>query len=648
MYEVDVDRVLNGTFHKRLLNAYNSLKDNMNDETIEDFYTVYKDGKLSDILNHADIIFREPVKGLAFIDNLFNNPYVFIPPYKRKDVCDKLISSFKEICTNTRLPEEQKKRYDEALKNISKSCDDRKNTIILSRIETNDNLITQIMVLYDILNEESKKDNDRNYDFINKFFKDIIDGGKVRDSLPYAFDILPMVNMGLLSRLVEYTLSDENICYDNIAWIKLLSHDNINEKLSRCGNHWLEKRLNYIKNNSIKSILSKLSSLDGNKDFINSFDDAKSAISSMFNDDETVDTCRDLLNQKKSVSLIKTKSLLESIHESVYREYLDKSLYDDCTNPLVHELIGHNDVTIEHAFDYLEDKIGNLGEELFILNESIMDDIDNSIMYEFTRDGTPETVIRNRYKIFREEKKPEKNPPSEDDLRKLEEENDDFEDDDEVDTSNVKKTKEIDNPKSDDTNNKLVERTPKDTPEKPKESITRKIQNKAVDADVRMQKGMSNAQQGIKEVKNAVKAVARIPGNIIDGIKGKLDEWNKMDEDKRKAKMLEPGYRNDIHKRIMKLIKYGAAWKFLGPLLSIKAWFISKVYRGTIGKSLEKRNIRLRNELIAELDAEIEITNEKIQDAGSTGDQKQKYQLMRIKKKLEAERVRVQTNSSLM
>lgn len=646
MYEVDVDRVLNGTFHKRLLNAYNSLKDNMNDETIEDFYTVYKDGRLSDILNHADIIFREPVKGLDFIDNLFNNPYVFIPPYKRKDVNDKLMLTFKGICENTRLPEEQKKRYDEALQNISNSCYDRKNTIILSRVETDNHFVDSVNTLYDELNQESK--NNIIIDLVNNFFVDSINGGRVRNNLPYAFDILPMVNMGLLSRIVEYTLSDENICYDNIAWIKLLSYDHINDKLLRCGNHWLERRLNYIKNNSIKSILSKLTSLDGNTYFINSFYDAKSAISYLFDDDETVDTCKDLLNQKKSVSLIKTKSLLESIHESVYREYLDKSLHDDCENPLVHELIGHNDVTIEHAFDYLDDKIGDLGEELFILNESIMDDIDSSIMYEFTNDGTPTTVIRNHYKIFREEKKVDKNPPSEDDLRKLEEENDDFENDDEVDTSNVKKTKEIDNPKSDDTNNKLVERTPKDTPEKPKESLTRKIQNKAVDADVKMQKGMSNAQQGIKEVKNAVKAVARIPGNIIDGIKGKLDEWNKMDEDKRKAKMLEPGYRNDVHKRIMKLIKYGAAWKFLGPLLSIKAWFISKVYRGTIGKSIEKRNIRLRNELIAELDAEIEITNEKIQDAGSSGDQKQKYQLMRIKKKLEAERVRVQTNSSLM
>jgi len=647
MYEVDVDRVLNGTFHKRLLNAYNNLKENMNDETIEDFYTVYKDGTLSDILNHADIIFKEPIKGLPFIEDIFTNWYVFIPPYKRKEVCDNIISAFEKIIENTRLGEEQKKRYDEALYNMAKTCTDRKQTIVLSRIETDDNLRGLILVLYDtIYNEHDKESHD--FTYVNKFFTDIINNGKVRDALPYAFDILPVINIGLLSRIVEYALSDENICYDNIAWIKLISYDNINEKLLRCGNHWLEKRLNYIKNNSIKSILSKLSSLDGNKDFINSFDDAKSAISSLFDDDETVDACRGLLNQKKSVSLIKTKSLLESIHESVYREYLDKSLHDDCTNPLIHELIGHNDVTIEHAFDYLEDKIGDLGEELFILNESIMDDIDSSIMYEFTNDGTPTTVIRNHYKIFREEKKIDKNPPSEDDLRKLEEENDDFEDDDEVDTSNVKKTKEIDNPRSDDTNNKLVERNPKDTPEKPKESLTRKIQNKAIDTDVKMQKGMSNAQQGMKELKNAAKAVARIPGNIIDGIKGKLDEWNKLDEDKRKEKMLQPGYRNDIHKRIMKLIKYGAAWKFLGPLLSIKAWFISKVYKATIGKSLEKRDIRLRNELVAELDAEIEITNEKIQDAGSTGDQKQKYQLMRIKKKLEAERVRVQTNSSLM
>ena len=57
------------------------------------------------------------------------------------------------------------------------------------------------------------------------------------------------------------------------------------------------------------------------------------------------------------------------------------------------------------------------------------------------------------------------------------------------------------------------------------------------------------------------------------------------------------------------------------------------------------RTLRLRNELTAELETEIAVTDEKINDANANGDQKQKYELIRIKKKLEAEKVRVATNS---
>ena len=59
----------------------------------------------------------------------------------------------------------------------------------------------------------------------------------------------------------------------------------------------------------------------------------------------------------------------------------------------------------------------------------------------------------------------------------------------------------------------------------------------------------------------------------------------------------------------------------------------------------QDRNKRIKNELLVELDTEIQVTEEKIQDASSNGDQQQKYQLMRLKKKLEAEKIRVVTNS---
>ena len=57
---------------------------------------------------------------------------------------------------------------------------------------------------------------------------------------------------------------------------------------------------------------------------------------------------------------------------------------------------------------------------------------------------------------------------------------------------------------------------------------------------------------------------------------------------------------------------------------------------------------RIRNELARELENEIHICEEKINDANSAGDNKSKYELMRIKDKLEAEKIRVRVNSNYM
>ena len=59
----------------------------------------------------------------------------------------------------------------------------------------------------------------------------------------------------------------------------------------------------------------------------------------------------------------------------------------------------------------------------------------------------------------------------------------------------------------------------------------------------------------------------------------------------------------------------------------------------------KEKDRRIRNELLSQLDTEIKICEEKINDANSEGSKKQKYQLMRIKAKLERERLRVKTNS---
>ena len=62
-------------------------------------------------------------------------------------------------------------------------------------------------------------------------------------------------------------------------------------------------------------------------------------------------------------------------------------------------------------------------------------------------------------------------------------------------------------------------------------------------------------------------------------------------------------------------------------------------------KASHTKDVRIRNELIRELNAEIKVTEEKIEDAKSNGDNQQKYKLMRIRDKLQAEVTRVEANS---
>jgi hypothetical protein len=59
----------------------------------------------------------------------------------------------------------------------------------------------------------------------------------------------------------------------------------------------------------------------------------------------------------------------------------------------------------------------------------------------------------------------------------------------------------------------------------------------------------------------------------------------------------------------------------------------------------KKKNISMMNELARELNTEIKVTEAKIEDANANEDKTEKYRLMRIRDRLEAELTRVQTNS---
>ena len=173
-------------------------------------------------------------------------------------------------------------------------------------------------------------------------------------------------------------------------------------------------------------------------------------------------------------------------------------------------------------------------------------------------------------------------------------------------------------------------------PKKPKVPLTRKIQNKALDTDANLRKKEAKAGEKVDELKSAGKALSYHPKMVKNKVDKTISDFDKWDDNRRKEFLLKPGYRHKIFKKFKDVLEYGIAANMklsFVPLL----WCIKQ-----LSKSKDKR---IRNELSLELDNEIKICEEKISDASSRGDNERKYELMRIRDKLDAERTRVRLNS---
>ena len=67
---IDVNRIINGTPYKRILNGYETMKSNYNTESAKAYYAIYSKENLSDILENSKLIFSEPYNGLDFYKSI--------------------------------------------------------------------------------------------------------------------------------------------------------------------------------------------------------------------------------------------------------------------------------------------------------------------------------------------------------------------------------------------------------------------------------------------------------------------------------------------------------------------------------------------------------------------------------------------------
>lgn len=173
-------------------------------------------------------------------------------------------------------------------------------------------------------------------------------------------------------------------------------------------------------------------------------------------------------------------------------------------------------------------------------------------------------------------------------------------------------------------------------PEKPKPDIATRVQNKALDHAAKDNEKAAKNAEDRQKLKNAANAISQKPKRQIKGLKDFVDSIDKWDENRRKKFMLKPGFRHRIFKFVRNALMLGVVSQF------DLAWI---PMAGLLAHCSKLKDKRIRTELTRELENEIEICKAKIDDANAEGDKKSKYELMRIKDKLEAEKTRVKINS---
>lgn len=157
------------------------------------------------------------------------------------------------------------------------------------------------------------------------------------------------------------------------------------------------------------------------------------------------------------------------------------------------------------------------------------------------------------------------------------------------------------------------------------------------DLDRKLQTSKQKSKKTMQDINNVKKAMYKPIKRINQSVENTIFNFKNMDENKIKAKLANPRERSSLWALVKTAVAGGSLLK-AGLLLNPIFLGIACTKLATKGK----RDFRLRNELISEVRAEIEIIEEKIQDADHDGKQKEKYQLMRYKNELKKKLIRAE------
>jgi len=167
------------------------------------------------------------------------------------------------------------------------------------------------------------------------------------------------------------------------------------------------------------------------------------------------------------------------------------------------------------------------------------------------------------------------------------------------------------------------------TAKPPKEDLL----TKAMDRDRKTLPKQQKAKHGVQKFANTGKAVLKPVTRIKQWLTKVVDSLIKRDEDNVKSELLEnKSYRSAVFKASRLAVKLG----LVSVAFSIQP-YLGLTVAGVEGLRLADRN-RIKKELQNELEAELKVVDEKIKDLEGINTpeaRKEKYEYMRLKKKLE-------------
>lgn len=591
---VNKEKILNANPLKRLLIGYEKLKENFTEEAAYSYMSLYKDQPLSFLLENSELIFKEPYYGYDFYKTLMEGENVEYPLFHQYDIEKGKVQNYLDQ-NKEKMSIKQAEMYEDLLSCLKDQEEKFKNCKTVCGYLQGEypQLNADIPELCDDLYDYNKCCTRGERDVVSRKIKD-----KMCNIPNSAYNLYaPFVNRAthdpsLIARSDMEEIKDASVFRGENYKSEFESYIESVFLVSKLFDDAVyEESVREVPNVTIRSIFTgyhKESAREQINNIVTEhvsemetfYASPKASVNKIFNDVLDDAIYEEEFREAKEYCLGLQKIAYDKLSDIILYEYLDTT---DLESPVSSYSFFSENTTVEEAMQMIIEKVNEINEELSYISEEEDNDLDKELeKYE---------------KEFDEKNK---------------------DDDKNIDKSDAEKyePKKVDAPK-------------------PK-NLSNKIQFKAQDAEVKQMKKMGEKELKGQERKNALKAVAQLPKNIIDNIKKQIHKVDEKDDERRIKYMTEPGFRKKAFRNLKLAIMYGSAAQIKLAFVPITA--LTRHFS-------KEKDRRIRNELLNKLETEIKICDEKINDANSEGDKNEKYQLMRIKAKLERERLRVRTNS---